>query len=97
MVPEDSEADVLIVRIIDSGCGMDAHSLDHAFDPFFSSKPAGRQPGLGLATARRLLELHDARIRLTSTPGMGTAAEIALPRWRWRGAADEPSQEKRAA
>jgi len=71
--------DRLILRVTDDGAGMDAHTLEHAFDPFFSSKRAGRQPGLGLARARRLAEGLDGTIRLESTPGRGTTATVALP------------------
>lgn len=61
---------------------MTEHTLQHAFDPFFSAKPAGRQPGLGLARARRIVELHSGEIVLRSTPNVGTTATVALPHWR---------------
>ncbi len=71
--------DRLVIKVTDDGPGMDAHTLKHAFDPFFSSKPAGRQPGLGLARAQRLIEAIDGRIELASQPGEGTTASIRLP------------------
>ncbi|MEC9373112.1 MAG: ATP-binding protein, partial [Planctomycetota bacterium] len=64
------------------GCGMSEHALRHAFDPFFSEKPAGRQSGLGLARAHRLVELHDGEVELRSEVGKGTSARIILERWR---------------
>ena len=44
------------LTVTDTGCGMAADTLDHAFDPFFTTKKAGRSSGLGLATARRLVQ-----------------------------------------
>lgn len=70
----------------DDGAGMSPHALTHAFDPFFSEKPAGRQTGMGLAIARRLVELHRGEISLTSTPGQGTTACLTLPEWKWGAA-----------
>lgn len=58
---------------------MSARALQHAFDPFFSEKPAGRRTGLGLTRARRLVELHGGEIVLQSPPGQGTTVTIILP------------------
>jgi len=69
----------LLVRIVDQGPGMSAKAAHHAFDPFFSEKPAGRQAGLGLTRARRIVEIHGGEIALRSEPGHGTTATIALP------------------
>ncbi len=69
----------LNLSVIDRGAGMSARALEHAFDPFFSEKPAGRQRGLGLTRARRLVELHGGQITLASVPGRGTTASIRLP------------------
>lgn len=82
-IEPDEDGRVLRVRVIDSGLGMSAHALQHAFDPFFSEKPAGRQAGLGLPTARRLIELHGGSIVLESRKDEGTTATIELRNWRW--------------
>lgn len=70
----------LLIVVTDQGTGMSDTALQHAFDPFFSEKPAGRQTGLGLTRARRLVELHDGEITLSSAPGRGAVAMISLPR-----------------
>jgi signal transduction histidine kinase/HD-like signal output (HDOD) protein len=74
--PPDSR---LLISIEDTGAGMSAKALQHAFDPFFSELPAGRRTGLGLTRARRLLELHGGDITLQSQPGRGTTATITVP------------------
>jgi signal transduction histidine kinase len=71
--------DRLMIAVVDKGAGMSARTLQHAFDPFFSDKPAGRQTGLGLTRARRLVELHHGELRLQSTQGAGTTALFTLP------------------
>lgn len=78
----DQVDDRLIIEVRDNGHGMSDRTLNHARDPFFSKKPAGRQPGLGLARAARLVEGADGVIELRSIPDDGTSATIAVGRWR---------------
>jgi len=75
-----NENNLVEIRIIDSGCGMDETTLRQASKPFFSAKPAGRKRGMGLAHAQRLLSLNNASLRLDSTPGKGTTVTVRLPR-----------------
>jgi len=88
----ESPDDRLVIEVTDDGCGMSRHALQHAFDPFFSEKPAGRQGGLGLARASRLVEQLGGWIALESEPGKGTTARIILENWRPEGAAEQPTQ-----
>ena len=74
----DSESELLI-QVIDDGCGMEQSVLEHAMDPFFSSKPAGRQVGMGLTRASQLVAAHGGRIDLRSINGQGTRASITIP------------------
>lgn len=78
----DAMTDELTIIVRDTGPGMTPETLQHAFDPFFSAKPAGRRTGLGLTHARRLVEIHGGTIRLDSSPGNGTIATISIPHWR---------------
>ena len=78
----DSVNDRLMISVTDDGSGLTPHAMAHAFDPFFSSKPAGRQPGLGLAQARRLIEAHGGHITLENVKPRGAVAAIKLHHWR---------------
>jgi len=69
----------IMLEIIDTGCGMDSQTLAKAADPFFSSKPAGRQRGLGLSRSIRNIESNGGTIRLESEPDRGTVARVMLP------------------
>jgi len=70
-----------MVRIVveDNGAGMSPEVLEHAFDPFFSSRPAGRGRGLGLSRAYRLAEINGGRLWIESTQNVGTTVTIELP------------------
>jgi two-component system sensor histidine kinase HydH len=64
--------------VIDTGCGMPPEVAARAFRPFVTTKPGGT--GLGLATARKVVEAHGGTIALQSEPGRGTKFTIWLPR-----------------
>jgi signal transduction histidine kinase len=78
--------DRLLIQVTDDGSGLSEHARAHAFDPFFSEKPAGRQPGLGLSHARRLIEGHGGHLTLENVMNVGkksgAQATISLPHWR---------------
>ncbi|MFA5422592.1 MAG: ATP-binding protein [Phycisphaerae bacterium] len=65
------------IIVSDTGPGIAAERLSKLFQPFCSSKPGGT--GLGLATAKRIVEAHGGKISVVSEPGKGTAFTIELP------------------
>jgi HD-like signal output (HDOD) protein/signal transduction histidine kinase len=78
----DALDDCLVFEVADRGPGLSDRALRHGFDPFFSEKPAGRQPGLGLTRARRLAELLGGSLSLANARDLGAVATLTLPRWR---------------
>jgi PAS domain S-box-containing protein len=67
------------LAISDTGTGMDADTLRHAFEPFYTTKPPGQGTGLGLASAYGIVRAADGLVRLYSEPGQGLAVKIYLP------------------
>lgn len=68
----------LVITVSDDGPGLSEKALRHAFDPFFSEKKAGRQQGLGLARARRLLGLNGGDLLLRNRDEGGVLASIVF-------------------
>lgn len=68
------------VAIQDNGRGMNAETLKHACQPFYSGHPAGRQRGMGLAHAQRLLLHNGGDLKITSEQGEGTTVTVILPK-----------------
>ena len=71
------DASVVQLAMTDTGLGMDADAVARAFEPYFSTKTAGS--GLGLANAKRNIELCGGTITLTNAPAGGTTATVTLP------------------
>jgi signal transduction histidine kinase len=64
------------IRIVDEGPGIAPEVRDHLFEPFFTTRPEGT--GLGLVTARRLLEAHGGKVDLECPATGGTVAVVRL-------------------
>lgn len=69
----------LMLTFEDSGHGMDVETVHNAFEPFYSTKPAGRGTGLGLASVREIVRRLGGDVSIDSAPGEGTRVRILLP------------------
>jgi signal transduction histidine kinase len=69
--------EAVLVEFADNGPGIPPDVADKVFDPFFTTKAQGS--GLGLAIVRKIVDAHDGRIDLRTTPGQGTTIRVTLP------------------
>jgi PAS domain S-box-containing protein len=67
------------VEVVDTGCGINPDHLAQIFQPFFTTKQAGRGTGLGLAIVQETVRAHGGRISVESEPGKGTSFTLHLP------------------
>ena len=73
------EGDEIVLSVADNGSGMDAEVALHAREAFFTTKPAGKGTGLGLALCNSIVARHRGRLEIETEPGLGTSVNIVLP------------------
>ncbi len=71
------DEDLAQIHVIDTGPGIEPALRARIFEPYYTSKPGGT--GLGLPTARRLVEAHAGRLDLFSEPGKGSDFVLSFP------------------
>ncbi|MDT3670056.1 MAG: ATP-binding protein [Aromatoleum sp.] len=67
------------IEISDNGGGIAPEMLERVFEEYFTTKPAGKGTGLGLALSRELIQDAGGSLVLESTPGLGTTVRLTLP------------------
>src|SRR6185437_1575585 len=70
----------LRIAVTDTGTGMDSATLARVTEPFYTTKPAGKGTGLGLAMAKSVVEQAGGVLLIDSREGHGTTVSLWLPR-----------------
>jgi len=73
------EASEVVVRVRDTGSGIDPANLEKIFEPFFTTKAEGKGTGLGLSIVHGIVEKHGGVIQVESRLGEGTTFIVKLP------------------
>jgi len=68
-----------LIRVSDSGEGIEPDQIERVFDPFYTTKPPGSGSGLGLATVHSIAEQCGGSTHIESVPGKGTSVFVRLP------------------
>lgn len=79
LIHEQPEEDLLVIEIIDDGCGMSAELLARVTSPFATTRKT-RKVGLGIPMFKQCAEMCGGRFELTSTPGKGTHLTASFQR-----------------
>ncbi|HEX5205411.1 MAG TPA: PAS domain S-box protein [Actinoplanes sp.] len=77
--PHLRTGDYVRLRVSDTGTGMPPEVIERAFEPFYTTKPAGKGTGLGLATVYGIITAAGGDLSIYSEPGLGTTFTILLP------------------
>lgn len=84
----------LVLKVTDSGVGMEPDVLAKAFDPFFTTKPIGRGTGLGLSMIYGFAKQSGGQVRIESEPGHGSRIFLYLPRHEGQPVSDQHPPER---
>lgn len=79
LFPDSEAGRYVMLTVKDTGQGMPKEHLERAFDPFFTTKKS-LGTGLGLTVVQNIVTRHGGAVRLESSPGVGTAFHVLLPR-----------------
>jgi two-component system NtrC family sensor kinase len=76
---EEEQKNYLQIIFTDTGCGIPGDKIEKVFDPFYTTKNAPGNAGLGLSITKGIIDKHHGTIQIESEPGKGTRISIRLP------------------
>jgi signal transduction histidine kinase/ActR/RegA family two-component response regulator len=77
--PTAMPGEYVLLTIVDTGFGMNKETIEHIYEPFFTTKEVGKGTGLGLAMVYGIVENHGGHITIVSKPDQGTTFRIYFP------------------
>jgi len=77
VIASRAENDEIVVRVEDSGIGLNQETAEKMFDPFFTTKPHGI--GMGLSISRSIVEAHEGKLLASPRPSGGAIFQFTLP------------------
>jgi signal transduction histidine kinase len=72
--------DGVVIEVRDTGCGIPEEHLPRIYEPFFTTKSAGKGVGLGLSVVYGIVHRHGGTIEVSSRSGAGTTFTVRLPK-----------------
>jgi len=72
-----AESNFVLVRVADSGPGLEPQMLEHVFDPYYTTKSEGL--GMGLAICRSIIDAHNGRLWASANEPRGAVFQFTLP------------------
>ena len=75
----ERDGEFACVRVADTGAGIPSDQIESIFEPFYTTKPAGRGNGLGLVVVKGIVDEHNGSIEVKSEDGAGTEFTVRLP------------------
>lgn len=68
----------VVIEITDTGHGIRTNQMSLIYEPFYTTKPAGKGSGLGLTVAKKIVDLHHGRLEISNRPEGGVLATLTL-------------------
>jgi CheY-like chemotaxis protein len=87
----------VLIAVSDTGTGMDATTIEHAFEPFYTTKEIGKGTGLGLSQVYGFVRQSLGHVRIESERGVGASVKMFLPRCSSEAGNGTPSGRSAAA
>ena len=75
----ETEDGYVAVDVRDTGTGIKPEALEKIFDPFYTTKPAGRGTGLGLSIVYGIIKKHGGYVEVKSQVNVGTTFSVYIP------------------